>query len=519
MVQVTRRAVLAGGTAAALAQAGMRPSAAQARRTLIVASGQDIPNFDPHVATGYSPSFALRNLYDTLVATEGNPPKIVPQLAASWTISPDGREYVFKLDPAAKFEDGSPVTAAAVQYSFDRLLRLNRGNVWMVSGVLDSKSVEVVDPQTVRMRLVTPFAPFLEVLPWIWVVNPAVVEANKGTDDGQTFLGSHAAGSGAFRLKRIETGNLYEFERVPAPWRAGGGNLSGAIWKIARETSTQRLMVQRGEAHIALDLTSEDMDSLKDKPGLNLVMQPDYRTFQMKMNTRHGPLTDLNLRKAISYAFDYQGMLDVAGHAELMRGPLPTGIFGFDDNLEVYRTDPAKAQEYLAKSSVPKGGISLTMTYVSGLEQERRWSLVLLDSLRKLNIDLQVRQVLWPEFSGSTAKPETTPDFFPIYETANYADPDNLAWAGFHSSRIGNWSNPTYGNPAVDAVLAKARAETDEAKRVELYHQFQQLVVADAPDIFGVLELRKLALRDTVKNYVFSPVASNIIDIYPLSLA
>ncbi len=516
---ITKRGMLAGGAMALLAGGAAREARAQTRRTMILASGQDIPNFDPHVATGYSPSFALRNLYDTLVAVEGSPPKLVPQLASSWTVSPDGREYVFSLDPAAVFEDGSPVTAEAVKYSFDRLLRLNKGNVWMVAGVLDVGSVTVVDPRTVRMRLIAPFAPFLQVLPWIWVVNPKIVEANKGGDDGQSFLRNAAAGSGAFRLKRVETGNLYEFEKVAKPWRPNGGNLTGAIWKIARETSTQRLMIQQGEAHIALDLTSEDMDALKDRPGVRLLMEPDYRTFQIKMNTRHGPLADVNLRKAVSYAFDYKAMLDVAGHAVLMKGPLPEGILGFDDTLAVYRTDLDKAKEYLAKSSSPEGGVTLTMTYVSGLEQERRWGLVLLDSLSKLGIKLDIKPVLWPEFSGSTASPATTPDFFPIYETANYADPDNLAWAGFNSSRNGNWSNPTFADPKVDAVLAAARAETDQAKRVALYRQFQQLVVADAPDIFGVLELRKLALRANVKNYVFSPVASNVIDLYPLSLA
>jgi peptide/nickel transport system substrate-binding protein len=363
MATISRRGILAGGTAAVTASVWPGSTSAQTKHTMIVASGQDIPNFDPHVATGYSSSFALRNLYDTLVAVEGNPPKTVPQLAQSWTISSDGMDYVFKLNPAARFEDGSPVTADAIKYSFDRLLRLNKGNVWMVSGVLDASSVSVVDPATVKMRLVAPFAPFLEVLPWIWVVNPKIVEANKGSDDGQSFLRNAAAGSGAFRLKRVETGNLYEFERVAKPWRAGGGNLTGAIWKIARETSTQRLMIQQGEAHIALDLTSEDMDALKGRPGVRLVMEPDYRTFQIKMNTQHGPLADINLRKAISYAFDYQAMLDVAGHAVLMQGPLPNGIFGFDDKLVVYRTDLAKAKQYLAKSSTPNGGITLKMTW------------------------------------------------------------------------------------------------------------------------------------------------------------
>jgi peptide/nickel transport system substrate-binding protein len=517
---LTRRNILAGGAAAALAGTGLSPGArADGKHILIVASGQDIPNFDPHVATGYSGSFALRNLYDTLVRVEGDPPKIVPGIAASWERSPDGLEFLFHLDPSAKFQDGSPIDAEAVRYSFNRLLRLNKGNVWMVSGIIDENSTQAVDPKTVKVRLLKPFVPFVDVLWWLFIANPKIAEANKGQDDGQSFLANKIAGSGAFSLGTVTTGNRYVFERVPNFWREGGGNLSAAIWSIAREASTQRLQIQRGDAHIALDLQSEDVDALKDAPGVVLVMKPDYRTFQIKMNTKHGQLTDINLRKAISYAFNYKGMLDVAGHAVLMQGPLPDGILGFDDKLNVYRTDIGKAKEYLAKSSAPNGGITLGMNYVSGLEQERRWSLVLLDSLAQLNIKLEVKQVLWPELSGSAASPDKMPDFFPIYETANYADPDNLAWAGYESQRNGNWSNPVFSDPNVDAVLVAARAETDTQKRVELYKKFQELVVADAPDIFGVLELRKIALRDNVKNYVFTPVASNIIDLYPLSLA
>jgi peptide/nickel transport system substrate-binding protein len=516
---LTRRDVLAGGAAAALAGSGLSLAArADEKRTLVIASGQDIPNFDPHVATGYSGSFALRNLYDTLIRVEGDPPKIVPGIAKLWDRSADGLEFVFYLDPDAKFQDGSPIDAEAVRYSVNRLLRLNKGNVWMISSVIDENSTQVVDPKTVKVKLLKPFVPFVDVLWWLFIANPKIVEANKGQDDGQTFLANKIAGSGAFSLGTVTTGNRYVFERMPNFWRKGGGNLTSAIWSIAREASTQRLQIERGEAHIALDLQSEDMDALKGAPGVVLVMKPDYRTFQIKMNTKHGPLTDINLRKAISYAFNYKGMLDVAGHAVLMRGPLPDGILGFDDKLEVYRTDLEKAKEFLAKSSVPNGGITLGYNYVSGLEQERRWGLVLLDSLAQLNIKLDVRQVLWPELSGSAASPDKMPDFFPIYETANYADPDNLAWAGYESQRNGNWSNPVFSDPKVDEILVAARAETDQAKRIELYKKFQRQVVTDAPDIFGVLELRKIALRDTVKNYVFTPVASNIIDVYPLSL-
>jgi peptide/nickel transport system substrate-binding protein len=488
------------------------------RKILIIVSNQDIPNFDPHIATGYSASMLMRNVYDSLVRAEGNPPKPVPHLATSWTVSDDGLEYVFKLDPTAKFHDGSPVTAEDVAYSFARLIRLNKGNAWMIQGVVPQDGVTATDAQTVRVKLAKPFAAFLQVLPWAWIVSKKQVEANLGNDDGQTYLRTTLASSGAFRVRRAEAGNLYELERVADGWKKGGGNLSGAIWKITRETATQRLMVQRGEAHMSVDLTSEDMDALKNQSGIVRVLEPEYRTFSIKMNTRHGALADIELRKAISYAFNYQAMLDAAGYADLMIGPLPHGILGHDPSLAVYKTNLDKAKEHLAKSKTPNGGIKLTMAHVSGLDQQRRWALVMLDSLKKLNIDLDIKPMIWPDMVASCRSPETFPDLFPVYQTANYGDPDNIAFAAYHSSRNGNWQNAVYNNPKVDALIEKGRSEQDEGKRKAIYKEFQEAVIADAPDIFGVLEQRKLAMRDTVLNFKFTPVASNAVELFPLSL-
>ena len=260
------------------------------------------------------------------------------------------------------------------------------------------------------------------------------------------------------------------------------------------------------------------MDALKDKPGVVSIVEPEFRTFSIKMNTEFGPLADINLRKAISYAFDYKSMEESAGYQQLMVGPLPNGIFGHDPNLAVPRTDLAKAKEFMAKSKSPNGGLKLTMVYVSGLEQQRRFALILLDSLKKLNIDLDIKPMVWPDMVASTASPDKMADFFPVYQTANYGDPDNIAFAAYHSSRNGNWQNPVYKSAKVDDLIMRGRAETDEAKRKQIYVDFQKQVVEDAPDIFGVLEKRKLAMRAEVTGFVFTPVASNAIEFLPLSL-
>lgn len=516
---ISRRGLLAmAGAGLATATLPKELFAQGGNNILIIASGQDIPNFDPHTATGYSASFFMRNVYDPLVRVAGNPPEAVPALAESWDVSEDGKTYTFTLNSDAKFHSGNPVTAEDVVYSFQRALELAKGNSWMIRDIVTADGVKAIDPTTVEFTLATPFAAFLQVLPWIFVVEKAVVEANLGDDMGQTWLLNNTAGSGPFQVARAEVGTLYHLARVADAWQSGGGNLDGVIWQIVRETATQRLLLQRGEAHIAVDLTSEDMDSLADAPGVVRVLEPEYRTFSIKMNTENGPLSDPNMRKAISYATNYQAIADAAGYADLMTGPLPDGILGHDPSLDVYRMDLDKAKEYLAKTETPEGGITLKMVHVSGLEQQRRWALILLDSLKQININLEIQPLKWPDMVAACASPETFPDLFPVYQTANYGDPDNIAFAAYHSSRNGGWQNAVYNNPEVDALIEAGRAEIDPEKRKAIYQEFQEKVVADAPDIFGVLEKRRLGLRDTVKDYSFTPVASNAIEAWPLSL-
>jgi peptide/nickel transport system substrate-binding protein len=126
--------------------------------------------------------------------------------------------------------------------------------------------------------------------------------------------------------------------------------------------------------------------------------------------------------------------------------------------------------------------------------------------------------MVWPDMVASTKTPATTADFFPVYQTANYADPDNIAFAAYHGSRNGNWQNPVYNNPKVDSLIMAARAERDEGKRAKLYLDMQKTVVDDAPDIFGVLEKRKLAYRAELQNFQFTPIAGQAIEFFALSL-
>ncbi|MGO4840481.1 ABC transporter substrate-binding protein, partial [Rhizobiaceae sp. 2RAB30] len=120
---ISRRSLLALAGVGLATTVFPRQLLAQSGGVLIIAAGQDIPNFDPHTATGYSSSFFMRNVYDPLVRISGNPPVPAPGIAESWTVSPDGTEYTFVLNKAAKFHSGNAVTADDVVYSFGRALK------------------------------------------------------------------------------------------------------------------------------------------------------------------------------------------------------------------------------------------------------------------------------------------------------------------------------------------------------------------------------------------------------------
>lgn len=331
-------------------------------------------------------------------------------------------------------------------YSFQRAIGLAKGNSWMIRDIVTAEGVKAMHATTVEFGLATPFAAFLQVLPWIFIVEKAEVEAILGADMGQTWLLTNTAGSGPFQIARAEVGMLYHLARLADAWQPGGGNLGGVIWQIVRETATQRPLLQRGEAHIAVDLTSEDMDSLGDAPSVVRVLEPAYRTFSIKMNTKNGPLSGPNMRKAISHATNYQAIVDPAGYANLMTEPLPDGVLGPNPDLGVYRMDLDKAKEHLAKTATPEGGFTLKMVHVSGLEQQRRWALIMLDSLKQINIDLEIQPLKCPDMVAACASPETFPDLFPVYQTANYGNPDNIAFAAYQPR--GLWLQPAGRWPA-----------------------------------------------------------------------
>ncbi len=524
---ITRRGLFKGAAvgagALALGRAGISQTAAQdgGGGVAIFASAVDIPNIDPAVGHDGAIATSQKHLYDTLYRHFGNPAELTPWLATGHTVSEDAKTWTFTLDPNAKFKDGSPVDADAVVYSTQRIIDIGQGVAWMFDGILDRDGVTAVDPQTVQFQLNTPFAPFAHAVTWIFVLNPAEVQANETDgDQGQAWLVGNAAGSGPFTISRWEPGNLYEFTADPDYWKGWEGpHVDGYIHQVSAESSTKRIALQSGDIQMAEWLSPQDKTILSKAAGVVVPMDPSISTYTIKLNNKVGPTSDVNVRRAMSYAFDYDAMIDIlGGFGTRIAGPLSTALAGARQD-PVYQTDLDKAKEELAKSADYADGFEIDFVYVTGLEEERQTGQILADQLSNLNIKVNVVGMEWANAVALFGDPETSPAMFPIYSGSDYPDADNYLWQSFHSSSAGTWTGAShYINPEVDALLEEGRASTDENKRIEIYNQVQDIVIDEAVEIYLTSPIEALPHREELVGYRYTPVMGSDPWWYAISL-
>ena len=342
--------VIVAGLAIVFPGTGRALEIVDGKNILVFGGRQGAPNIDPSQKYDWSTRMIQQCLYDALLKYEGNPAKLIPWLATKWEASPDAKTWTFHLVKNAKFHNGDPVTAEAVRFSFERTLKLKKGPAWMLLDVLDPSDIKVIDDYTVQFTLSKPYAPIAEVIPWWFIMNPKVVMAHeKNGDYGQEWMQDGDAGSGPFRKKRWEHGVAYHMEAVEDYWRGWEhpNHLNGVIYKLIREASSQYIAIQKGEADIVSGLSPENFDLAEKQRGIWVSNDPGFTTFGLKMNNQRGYTKDVNIRKAICYAFDYDALIKIfRGHAILEDSPFPIGFKGHVPT-KMYRQDLKKAKEYM----------------------------------------------------------------------------------------------------------------------------------------------------------------------------
>lgn len=471
---------------------------------------------DPHQVRGQSDTYGKLNLYDALYHYVGNPPELAPQIATGHTVSDGGLKWEFTLRQGVKFHDGSELTADDVVYSFRRLLAVKKAPSAAFRPILKPDNVTAVGKYKVRFVLDKAYAPFLAAIPLAGIVNPRVVEPHaKNGDWGAAWLATHDAGSGPY-IADSSTFVSYQkgrFDWFPDYFMGWPDRpIKRVNLRSVKEQSTLVLALIKGEVD-ATDtrISADGIERLKKEKGVRVVRDQSMRLFQITMNTKRPPFDNLHFRKALSYAFNYDGFIQGLRKGLVVRnkGPLPNNLWGYPKDLEGYTFDLEKAKAELAMAMKEGADIGRKLTiYAIGNTRDSVLTAQLFQSdLRKIGVTLEIKNALFPNLASMARRNETTPDMWTHWVSTYFVDPENWIGQMYDSQFHGTWkASAWYSNPAVDKMLRRARTTLHRPKRAEIYRNAVKAVVADAPAIWIYNSVEYRGLRDRVKGYTFSPV-------------
>jgi peptide/nickel transport system substrate-binding protein len=508
-------AALAGALAAPLAAEAATPA-----KTLVMAKNiDDLISLDPAECYELSGVEIDANIYDRITRIDPHDTaKVIPGVAASWTVSPDGKTFTFKLQPGLKFASGDPVTAEDAAFSLQRVVKLDKSPAFLIEQLGWTKDnveslVKATSPDMLQFTIVPNFSPTL-VLSLMSSIAASVVEKkvvmahDQNGDLGNGWMKAHSAGGGAFSLKSWKADESVVLDADPY-YREGKPALNRVVIRHVPEPAAQRLMVEKGDADIARDLSPDQIAGLAGNKDVRIVVSPQATLHYVGLNLAYKPFQDVRVRQALHYLVDYDGMVNsfLKGVDQVHQTFWPSGFWAALDDKD-YTYDPAKAKQLLAAAGYPNG-FSVTLDAANSapyinMAQSIQATMaaggvkvtIIPAEQKQLLTKYRARQhqmllVYWgPDYMD----PHTNADSF-ARNTDNSDNPATKPLA---------WRNSWY-IPDISKLTAAAVAERDPAKREQDYKDLQKQVMDVGPFIIMFQDVKQIAERSNVKGFILGP--------------
>jgi peptide/nickel transport system substrate-binding protein len=498
----------------------LAPAYAADKDTLVIASGADAVTLDPGVSFDGQSVLLWRGVYEALLKYKGGTTEIVPNLAESYSISPDKLTYTFKIRKGIKFQDGETLDAAAVKFNIDRQIAIKQGIAYALGPIT---KIETPDDSTVVLHLSAPSDGLLSAFAGLYTVEmispKAIKDHTTNNDWGQAWLRDHMVGTGPCMLQNYTQSQQAVFTRNANYWRGwDGDHFQRVIVKYVHEPSTEQLLLQQGEIDVALFLPDDVVESLDGKPGITVTNVPSFNLYYIVLPTNKGPTANVKVRQAIAYGFNYESFVKdmLRGKARQARGPLPSNFISFNPNIPQYDYDPAKAKQLLAEAGYPKGGFTLKYIYESGYWWKRPLGELFQSNMKDLGITVEIQEMSPSAWAATLSNPQTAGEAFGLVWWPTLATPYDYMWSVFDTQAQGsagyNWGY--YSNPKLDKLLDGASAEPDDAKRKEMYGEAQKLLVEESPALYIYEKNYRLPMSDKLKGFVFNGIYIETIDFY-----
>jgi peptide/nickel transport system substrate-binding protein len=471
------------------------PAAAETPRrggTLRVAYGNAIAHLDFHTAGGYEMMWVAMNVGCGLVNITPDG-QFEGDAAESWSLSPDHRTYTFKLRKGVLFHDGTPVDAAAVKFSIDRLIdpATKSGMRTFYEPV---HSVEAVSPDTVQVRLKRPYAFLLHMLAGyrtgLVLYSPAATQ-KYSLDDRKKGKPEAVVGCGPFRLIEWVKGDHLVMDRFDKYFKKGQPYLDRVIVRVIKDPVTQMAAFKAGEIDFIASFSPEHVDTLRaQSPGARILTSKETTPmlFGMKVTVPkngqpmakeralHPIFGDLRVRKAVGcFGIDRGEIVKIAfkGQATPWVGMIPPGTMDTVDVNGKCPYDPARARSLLAEAGYgpPK---PLVFDIMANTEKSvfHVIATVIKEQMARIGVTANIRVVDKVTWLNATLQDGQWDTY--VEDLLSLLTPDSNAYL---SNSTSSWSHPRHGDTKVDEMYARYAQEMDATKRKALARTLQDYMV------------------------------------------
>ena len=493
--------------------AGAPSGAGQLANTVVFGSSGEPITMSPLLDDSANSRNVWELIFEGLVRPDPMVGTPTPWLAESWTTSPDGLTWQFKIRPNVKWSDGQPFTADDVKFTFQMVLdpktktpfRTRFDNV---------ASFDAPNPTTFEVTLKGPDCPFLSTTMLVGIIPKHLLQgsADINTDE---FNSSHPVGTGPFMYKEWRRGEFLSLVANPNHWR-GRPKIDQWIRPPTANDNVTTQLLKTGEIDYSAVAPTAVAD-LSAEPSLQFVsVSSPTSIIYVAYNLDRPLFQDKRVRQALSHGVDRQGILDsvLFGLGDLVDSAIPFQSWARSDNVPTFRYDLEAARKLLTEAGWTPGpdGIlqkdgsrfAFTLSIQSGDQRRLGVATIAQDAWRRLGMQVQIEQL---EAAALTSKYLQAHDFDAIVGggLGFTIDPDQTRfWAAKEFPGGANFVH--YNNPAVDRLLDQARTVPgcDPAARKALYEQFQQIISEDQPWTFLYSARNPVVINKRIQNAALS---------------
>jgi peptide/nickel transport system substrate-binding protein len=405
--------------------------------------------------------------------------ELEPQLAETYTVSPDGLTIDFTLRKGVQWQRGyGELSMDDVKYSYERFLVTDPKPAY-ADDWASLDHVEVVDPYTGKLVFKQPQATlWTSVLP---MTSGLIVSKKFYEEAGPDKVKTDLVGTGPYLFSEWTPKQQIVLERNPDYW--GDQPYYDQIVLIpVDDDKAAEVAVQAGELDFS-SISLSSADKFQNDPNFAVSLIPSTAYNWIGMNVEHPKLQDINVREAIRYGIDVPSILAAAYNDKAPRANalIPEGTLGYWKDAPVYERDVAKAKEYLAKANLTS--LDLTMTY-ENTEEFNTWGQIVQQNLQEVGINVTLNPLDSSTFwsYGADGKDKEL-EMFAVGYSSVAPEP---AWSSmwFTCDQVDLWNWMRWCNEEFDALHKQGIETVDTAQREPLYIQMQQLWDADAMAVF-----------------------------------